>query len=166
MRKVTSFVVGALVLGAVVVTASGPAMAAEGKAAIEMRVKFMKKEMLGPFKVLKNFAKEGKGTTANVAAQAAKLNAAAMKIPGLFPKGTSRGDFDAKTTRALPKIWQDWKGFEAAAKVLATEAAKLVTVAAGGDWQTIRRYRQDGLRRLPQAVPRREGKTARLSIAI
>ena len=83
MRKLTNLVVGALVWGAVAVSAgaSGPAMAAEGKAAIDMRSKFMKKEMLGPFKVLKNFAKEGKGTTANVASQAAKLSAAAMKIP-------------------------------------------------------------------------------------
>ncbi len=106
MRKLTNLAVGALVLGAVAVTAgaSGPAMAAEGKAAIEMRIKFMKHDILGPYKVLKNYAKKDMGTSANVATQAAKLSAAAMKIPGLFPKGTSRGDFDAKTT---PRAAQD-----------------------------------------------------------
>ena len=35
------------------------------------------------------------------------------KIPSLFPKGTGRGDFPDKTTRALPKIWEDMAGFQA-----------------------------------------------------
>ncbi len=135
MHKVTSFVVGAMVLGAVALTAgiSVPAVALEGKAAIEKRVKFMKNDVLGPWKVIKGYVKKGMGTPADVAAAASKIHAASMKIPGLFPKGTSRGEFDAKTTRALPKIWQDWKGFEAAAKRLGDESAKLASVAAGGD---------------------------------
>lgn len=134
MGKMTNFMVGAVILGAVAVTAGmgGPAMALEGKAAIKMRVKFMKNDVLGPFKVIKGYVKKGMGSAADVAAAARKINAAAAKIPGLFPKGTSRGEFDAKTTRALPKIWQDWKGFEAAARRLADESMKLATVAGGG----------------------------------
>ena len=135
MRNLTSFVVGALVLGAVAVTASTSGLAAEmdGKAAIEKRVKFMKNDILGPYKVIKSYVKKGKGTAADVAAAASKISAAAPKIPALFPKGTHRGKFDAKTTRALPKIWEDWKGFKTAAKALADESMKLASVAAGGD---------------------------------
>jgi cytochrome c556 len=130
----TSFVAGALVLGAVALSAGGPASAAmDGKDAIEKRVKFMKTEVLGPFKMIKGYVKEGKGSADEVAVAAGKLHTAAMKITGLFPKGTSRGDFDAKTTRALPKIWQDWKGFEAAAGMLAKQSIKLAAVAVGGD---------------------------------
>jgi len=59
--------------------------------------------------------KDGKGTAAGVSAHAHLLNDAATQIVALFPKGTSRGDFDDKTTRALPKIWEDWDGFKKAA---------------------------------------------------
>ena len=135
MVKLTKSLVGAVVLGAVAIIAGtgGPAMAAEGKAAIEMRVKFMKNDVLGPFKVIKGYVKKSMGSAADVAAAASKINAAAAKIPGLFPKGTSRGEFDEKTTRAPPKIWQDWKGFEAAARRLADESVKVAKVAGGGD---------------------------------
>jgi cytochrome c556 len=133
MGKLTHFVAGAVILGALIAGMSGPVVALEGVAAIEARVKFMKNDILGPFKVIKGYVKKGMGSAADVAAAARKINAVATKIPGLFPKGTSRGEFDAKTTRALPKIWQDWKGFEAAAGVLAKESMTLAKTADGGD---------------------------------
>ncbi len=135
MVKFTRTMVWALVLGVIALSplTSVPAVAAEGMTAIEMRIKFMKTDILKPFKAIKKFVKEGKGSAADVAENARKISAAAGKIAALFPKGTARGDFDEKTTRALPKIWQDWKGFEAAAVTLADESAKLAMVAAGGD---------------------------------
>lgn len=54
----------------------------------------------------------------------------AKLIPSIFPQGTGP---DKAETRALPKIWEDWAGFEAAAKRLQEEAAKLAEVAKGGD---------------------------------
>ena len=132
MRNLTCVIIAALVLAAGSL-AGGPAAAAEGKAAIEMSVGFMKKDILKPFLVIKKFVKDGAGTTQNVAASARNINAVAGKIPSLFPKGTSRGEFDEKLTRALPKIWQDWKGFEAATAALVAESAKLAKVADVGD---------------------------------
>ena len=99
---------------------------------IEKRKDTMKKVVLKNFKVVKEFVKDGKGSAADVAKAADALVAVAPKIPALFPKGTGRPDVDAKTTRALPKIWEDWAGFEAAAKALGTEAAKLSMAAAKG----------------------------------
>jgi cytochrome c556 len=36
-------------------------------------------------------------------------------------------------TRALPKIWENWSGFEADAKMLSDNAAKLSAALAAGD---------------------------------
>jgi len=66
----------------------------------------------------------------HVAAHARGINAMSKLIPGLFPKGTD--NFEFADTRALPDIWQDRPRFEAAAKDLERESAKLVEVAAIG----------------------------------
>ncbi|MDP6390253.1 MAG: cytochrome c [Alphaproteobacteria bacterium] len=109
-----------------------PASAAD-MASIDKRLELMKKIVLKNFKTVKAFVKEGKGSASDVKMAGEALAAAAPKIPALFPKGTGRPDVDEKKTRALAKIWQDWAGFEAAAKSLGTEATKLAKVAAGGD---------------------------------
>jgi cytochrome c556 len=132
MRKLTYLTISALVL-AIGSVSIGPATAAGGEAVIEKRKTFMKKEILKPFKVIKGFVKDGKGSAQDVAASARQISAVAGKIPALFPKGTSRGEYDEKMTRALPKIWEDWKGFEAATDALATESAKLAKIADGGN---------------------------------
>ena len=48
----------------------------------------------------------------------------------LFPAGTGA---DKVKTRAKPEIWQDWKKFEAGARQLGRETAKLAEVAKSGD---------------------------------
>ena len=48
----------------------------------------------------------------------------APTIPALFPKGTNAGD-----SEALPIIWEDFAGFEAAAALLAERAAVLAAAA-------------------------------------
>lgn len=111
---------------------AGVAGAAE-MSIIEKRRDVMKNVVLKNFKVVKAFVKEGKGTAADVSEAAKALSAVAPKIPALFPKGTGRPDVDPKKTRAMAKIWEDWSNFEAGTKVLGTEAAKLVKIAAGGD---------------------------------
>ncbi len=70
----------------------------------------------------------------NVAMHAEGMNALSKAVTAAFPKGTDNG---SQKTRALPKIWDDWAGFEKAAQALDTASANLVTVAAGGDRQQI-----------------------------
>lgn len=110
--------------------------AADGKGAIEQRRALMK-SISKDFKPIKAFVKSGKGTAADVEKQAKAINASTGKVLALFPKGTGRGDFSDKETRALPAIWKDWAGFEKANKALADESAKLASIAAGGDKDAI-----------------------------
>ncbi len=140
MRTLFTGAIAALAMGSVLMisNATSPASAADGMAVIEKRINLMKNDVLGPWKVITAFAKEDKGTVADVAKAATELGAAAGQIAGLFPKGTGRGDFDDKVTRALPKIWEDWAGFEKAAGVLVAEAATLAKTAAGGDTAAIK----------------------------
>lgn len=136
MRTLTGTILAAFAL--VFTTAAfEPAVAMSGKESIDKRIAHMKKEILGPWKVIKKYAKEGEGSTSAVAQNALALAKAAGAITADYPKGTGRGDYDDKVTRALPKIWEDWKGFEAAADVLAAEATKLAAVADGGDKDAI-----------------------------
>ena len=66
-----------------------------------------------------------------VAVHARGINEMSKLLVGLFPEGTSQ--FEFADTRALPEIWDDFSKFEAAAKALEVESAKLVAVAASGD---------------------------------
>lgn len=117
---------------------AGQAVAADGEEAIKMRVEHMKSGIAKPFGAIKAFVTKGEGSAADVAKNASMLSEAAMKIPEGYPKGTARGDYDEKMTRALPKIWEDWSGFEARSKALADEASKLATIAAAGDADAIK----------------------------
>jgi cytochrome c556 len=67
----------------------------------------------------------------HVAAHARGINEMSKLLVGLFPEGTSQ--FEFSNTRALPEIWDDFSKFEAAAKALEVESAKMVEVAASGD---------------------------------
>jgi cytochrome c556 len=108
----------------------------DGKTAIEQRRALMK-SISKNFKPIKAYAKSGKGSAADVVKHANAINASTGKVLALFPKGTGRGDFSDKETRALPAIWKDWAGFEKANKTLADESAKLASIAAGGDQKAI-----------------------------
>ena len=52
----------------------------------------------------------------------------AHALPGLFPAGSDGG-----ATKALPTVWSDRAGFEAAAAKYETEARKLGDLAKAGD---------------------------------
>ena len=71
----------------------------------------------------------------HVAAHARGIHEMSKLLPGLFPKGTGRDNYPE--TRALPKLWNDWARFEAAAKDLQVQSAKLAEVAEGGDLAAI-----------------------------
>lgn len=120
-----------------VLASAGPIKAAmTGEAAIKARQAAMKDNGKN-LKVIQGFVKNGKGTAADVAKHAAGIAATAKKLPGLFPKGSGRGAFSDKQTRALPVIWTDWKGFEKDAHGLRTAAEQLEKVAKAGDKDAI-----------------------------
>ncbi|HEX2113949.1 MAG TPA: cytochrome c [Alphaproteobacteria bacterium] len=57
-------------------------------------------------------------------------NNTAKAIPTVFPQGSGP---EAGKTDALPAIWQNWADFQAKAKALETESAKLLQLAQAGD---------------------------------
>ena len=130
--KIFSVAVTVAVAVALLVPAGAPD-AASGEAAIKARVEFMKKDIGMDWDVLAAFAKEGKGSLADVEKRASARAETAKKIPDHFPKGTGRGDFSAKVTRALPEIWLDWDGFKKATAMLTEGSMKLASAAKAGD---------------------------------
>ncbi len=129
---------GALLGAALTISvANTPAVAADGKDTIEKRIALMKNGVLKNYLYAKKFVKDGEGTAEGVVKHAKLLSEASKDVVALFPKGTGRGEFDDKTTRALPKIWEDWTGFKAVADTMTRESAILAEVAAGGDKEAI-----------------------------
>lgn len=124
--------VAAAVAGGVLLSPAAIEAAMGAKESIKARKQAMK-DMSADNKVIKAFVKDGKGTTATVADKASEIAAIAKQMVALFPKGSGRGDFSDKETRALPKIWSDMAGFENAATVLVVEAGKLAEIAKAGD---------------------------------
>lgn len=70
-------------------------------------------------------------------AQALALDADLLNanLQQLFPEGSDEAA--GLETRALPAIWQNWQGFEAATMRFKEETAKLAEVAQGGDMAAI-----------------------------
>jgi cytochrome c556 len=70
-------------------------------------------------------------------AQALALDAEVLSanLKQLFPEGSDEAA--GLETRALPAIWQNWQGFEAAAMRFKEETAKFAEVAKGGDMAAI-----------------------------
>lgn len=134
--KLGVFAIVATVAGAALFSADSISAAMMGEEAIKARKDAMK-SISKDLKTIRAYVKDGKGSTQDVEEKAAAIAAIAKKIPSLFPKGSGRGDFSDKETRALPKIWSDWAGFEKAAMALETEAGKLAGVAEGGDKKMI-----------------------------
>jgi cytochrome c556 len=127
---------GVVVAGAVLgVMLSPPPVlgAASGEEVIKARVDFMEHQIGDHWKVLANFAKNGKGTLQDVEQNALALADLAKKIPSHFPKNTGRGDYPDHETRALPAIWKDWPAFEQQVKQFADGSMKLASLAKAGD---------------------------------
>jgi len=88
-------------------------------------------ELGGAAKAIGDQLKSGSPDAGVVKANAAKLAQLGAALPSWFPAGS--GPESGVKTRALPLIWSDAAGFSAAAKTLATETAKLNTIAASGN---------------------------------
>jgi cytochrome c556 len=65
-------------------------------------------------------AKAKAGNIEAIAVNAETLAMTAQQIPALFPEGSL-----TEKSKAKPEVWQKWAEFEAAAKNLETQAAKL-----------------------------------------
>lgn len=59
------------------------------------------------------------------------INEMSKNLLRLFPEGS--GYEVDKKTNALPEVWEQWADFEAAAKALQDESAKMLAVAESGD---------------------------------
>ena len=70
---------------------------------------------------------DAKGPTTGAVEQAAKLKTLEAAFVKLFPAGSD------KDTKALPVVWTDWAGFQAASKNADAAFDKLATAAGSGD---------------------------------
>ena len=124
------------VLAGILILPACISSALEGSEAIKER-KALMKSISKEWKPIKAYAKSGEGSAAAVAQHATAINGMAKKIDALFPKGSGRGNFSDKETRALPAIWTDWSGFQKASNTLEQESATLIKVAGTGDQKAI-----------------------------
>ncbi len=132
-RIMTSVLCAVLVIGAAAMTM--PAGAGSPADTIKERRALMKNNS-GHMKAIFGYIKAGKGTAGDVARHAEALAANAGKLAGLFPAGTGMSDGAGKT-RALPAVWSDKSGFEAAAAKLKSLSLALARSARSGDKKSI-----------------------------
>ena len=114
--------VGALAAGAMV----GGATIAMAQANVVKERQENRKQAGAAMRAIKGII-DAKGPTAGAVAEAAKLKTLEAAFIKMFPAGSD------KDSKALPTVWTDWAGFQAASK--ASEAAydKLATAAGSGD---------------------------------
>ena len=108
----------------------GTAQAANEPSALISYRQATMKAVGGHMGALAAFAKGEVDFVDDVAGHAHAINELSKGLARLFPEGSGK---EAGETRALPKIWEDWAGFEAAIKTMADESAKLAEVAKVGD---------------------------------
>ncbi len=134
-KMLPKFVAAAVLAGTVALSGCASS-SADKSAAIKDRQALMQ-TILKNWKPIKAFAKSGAGSNADVVKHAKAINATTDQMLAVFPKGSGRGDFSDKQTRALPAIWKNWEGFKKANQTLSNESAKLASIAASGDKQAI-----------------------------
>ena len=71
---------------------------------------------------------DASGPAASVVAPAKKIVELETPFEKMFPAGSDKGD-----TKALPAVWTDWAGFEAASKNADAAFDKLTVAAGSGD---------------------------------
>ncbi|MEO0590612.1 MAG: cytochrome c [Pseudomonadota bacterium] len=89
------------------------------------------KAMGKAFKAIRTQLEGESPDKAAIATAATDLNAAALKIEGYFPEGTSVDD--GYDTEALATIWEKPEDFAAAHQRLVDASAQMITLAEGGD---------------------------------
>ena len=141
MKRVVFGAIGAFAIGVVGFLSIGiaPTQAMDNPV-IKERIDYMRKDVLGNFKVIKAFVKEGKGTMADVAKAAKAIEVGAARSGPLWPKGTGRPDIDEKKTRSLAKIWDDWATFEKAGKAMGAHAGHVAMYAAQNNAEEVAKH--------------------------
>lgn len=86
-----------------------------------------RKQTAAAMRVIKGII-DAKGPTAGAAEQAAKLKQLQIAFDKMFPAGSDKGE-----TKALPTVWSDSAGFQAASKAVDASYDKLAVAAGSGD---------------------------------
>ena len=124
MRKILiAAVVGALATGAMV----GGATIALAQADVIKARQDNRKATAAEMRAIKGII-DAKGDAKAAQANAAKLEQLELAFVKMFPAGSDKGD-----TKALPTVWSDTAGFEAASKGADAAYTQLATAAASGD---------------------------------
>jgi len=116
-------VIGALAAGTMV----GGATVALAQGDVIAQRKDNRKQMGAAMRAVKAIV-EAKGPTSGAVEQAAKMKTLEAAFVKMFPPGSDKGD-----TRALPAVWTDWAGFEAASKATSMAVDNLAKAAGSGD---------------------------------
>jgi cytochrome c556 len=123
MRKtLVVAIAGALAAGAMV----GGATIALAQANVVKERQENRKQAGAAMRAIKGII-DAKGPTAGAVEQAAKLKTLEIAFVKMFPAGSD------KDTKALPVVWTDWAGFQAASKNAEAAFDKLATAAGSGD---------------------------------
>jgi cytochrome c556 len=124
MRKtLVVAIAGALAAGAMV----GGATIALAQADVVKERQENRKQAGAAMRAIKGII-DAKGPTTGAVEQAAKLKTLEVAFDKMFPAGSDKGD-----TKALPAVWTDWAGFQAASKNADAAFDKLATAAGSGD---------------------------------
>ena len=116
-------VIGTLAAGAMV----GGATIALAQADVIKERQENRKQAAAAMRAIKGIV-DAKGPTAGAVEQAAKLKTLQVAFDKMFPAGSDKGE-----TKALPTVWSDWAGFQAASKNADAAYDKLATAAGSGD---------------------------------
>ena len=116
-------VIGALVAGAMV----GGATIALAQADVIKERQENRKQTAATMRAIKGII-DAKGPTAGAVEQAAKIKTLGAAFVKMFPAGSDKGE-----TKALPAVWTDMAGFEAASKNADAAFDKLSVAAGSGD---------------------------------
>ena len=123
MRKtLVVAIVGALAAGAMV----GGATIALAQADVVKERQENRKQTAAAMRAIKAVI-DNKEPTSKAVEQAAKLKTLEAAFIKMFPAGSD------KDTKALPVVWTDWAGFQAASKAADAAYDKLAVAAGSGD---------------------------------
>ena len=114
--------VGAVAAGAMV----GGATIAMAQANVVKERQENRKQAGAAMRAIKGII-DAKGPTAGAVAEAAKLKTLEAAFVKMFPAGSTQD------SKALPTVWSDWAGFQAASKASDAAYDKLAAAAGSGD---------------------------------
>jgi cytochrome c556 len=119
--------IGALAAGTMV----GGATIAMAQGDVIAQRKQNRKDAAAAMRTIKGIV-DAKGPTAGAVEQAAKLKTLEIAFVKMFPAGSDKGE-----TKALPAIWTDMAGFQAASKAADAAYDKLAVAAGSGNAEAL-----------------------------